>query len=104
MASSDGYQLANPNTGAYGLPVVAGTPASVAGGRYVFAASSSNWSGGSVSLQFLNSDGVTWEAASNSTTLLANGTGVVDLPPGQYRAAVTGSPAALYASLSRVIS
>jgi hypothetical protein len=104
MAASEGHILANPNTGAHGLPVAAGSFHTVAGGTYVLSMSSSNWNGATADLQMLAPDGVTLTDAGGLSVLTANGNAVVTLPPCQVCLTVTGGPpTALYASLARVV-
>jgi hypothetical protein len=50
-----------------------------------------------VKLQFLGPDHVTWIDAGSETTLTADGGGNFELPAGQLRAAIVGSPTAVYA-------
>ncbi len=57
------------------------------------------WGGGNVVLQILGPDGSTWIAV--TAAWLANGTALVELPPGNYRFAVTTSTG-VYVILSRV--
>lgn len=68
------------------------------GGRYgiVYTAT---WGGGSVTLQALSADGSNWVDAATAWT--ANGYSPVDLPPGQYRLAVS-TATAVYVSVLRV--
>lgn len=81
----------------------------VSGGRYFWAAESTNWNGATVTLQRLGQDGTTWRAVRNAAdtadvALTANGS--VDLLVGQgatLRVVVTGGPStALYANLAGV--
>ena len=55
------------------------------------------YNSGTVKLQFLGPDNTTWIDVGSDTTLTANGGGNFELPPAQIRAAVTGSPSAIYA-------
>lgn len=66
------------------------------GGRGLFTAAGT-FSGATISLQFLGPDGSTWIDAGTYTTLTAAGGGIFDLPQGQVRAAVTGSPSGINA-------
>jgi hypothetical protein len=97
MNVTDGYVASNfsANQGPFKLK----------GGRYVLTASAT-WSAGSIALQYLGPDGVTWIPAltvsGSANTLSANGQQVMDLAAGQYRIAVTGSPSAVYAAISLV--
>lgn len=76
----------------------------VRGGRYILSAVAT-WSAGSVQLQMLAEDGVTWIApwtiAGAANNFTANATATLDLVPGQYRLAVT-TATAVYASLCSV--
>jgi hypothetical protein len=86
--------------------IINGTGGSVAepwpGGVGVFAASSSNWNSGTVTLEVLGPDGVTFIAAGTNTTCTANCVGVFYLPPGKIEAVITGSPTAVYAQAAQV--
>ncbi|HVO01489.1 MAG TPA: hypothetical protein VMT54_04770, partial [Candidatus Cybelea sp.] len=55
------------------------------------------FNGGTVRLQKLGPDGTTPIDVGTDTTLTAAGGGNFQLPPSQIRAAVTGSPSAIYA-------
>ena len=68
------------------------------GGRFGIMAHGT-WSAGSATLEILADDNMTWLTA--ATALTADGTALVDLPPGQYRWAVA-TATALYLSLVRV--
>lgn len=68
------------------------------GGKYGVSYSAT-WGGGSVTLQILGGDGATWVAALSNFT--ANGYSTVDLPPGQYRFAVT-TATAVYLAIARI--
>jgi hypothetical protein len=67
------------------------------GGRGSFLVHADTWNSATVKLQFLGPDHVTWIDAGSETTLAADGGGNFELPAGQLRAAVTGSPTAVYA-------
>jgi hypothetical protein len=67
------------------------------GGKGSFLAHADTWNGATVKLQFLGPDHATWVDAGTETTLTADGGGNFELPAGQLRAAVTGSPTAVYA-------
>jgi hypothetical protein len=69
------------------------------GGRYGLVVSA-NFGAGNVQLQMLSLDGVTWinfGAPITAASVVTN-----DLPPGQYRLAVTAPATAVYASLTSV--
>jgi hypothetical protein len=68
------------------------------GGRFGIVAHGT-WGGGSATLEVLADDNTTWVVA--ATALTADGTALVDLPPGVYRWAVA-TATALYLSLIRV--
>ncbi len=68
------------------------------GGRYGITATAT-WGGGSVTFEVLAADGTTWLTA--ATALTADGTALVDLPPGQYRFAVA-TATAVYLNISAV--
>lgn len=65
------------------------------GGRGMFAADGT-FNSATVKLQFLGPAG-NWIDAGTYTTLTAAGGGIFDLPQGQIRAAITGSPTGMYA-------
>jgi len=67
------------------------------GGRGAFLVHCDTWNAATVKLQFLGPDRVTWIDAGLETTLTADGGGNFELPGGQLRAAVVGSPTAVYA-------
>lgn len=69
------------NGGRYGLGVVA------------------TFGGGNVTIQILGPDGTTWLTA--ATAVSAAGFSTMDLPPGQYRFAIT-TATAVYISLTRI--
>ena len=101
--ATTGDWLANPNSNAAGLPVVAGTATGFSGGESVFQAVASAWNGATVALQMLSPDGATWQNCGAATTLTANGNGYVILPRGQVRVNVTGgTPTGLFANVSRI--
>jgi hypothetical protein len=90
MRSQDSYAAAN----------ISATTASftILGGCYG-ADYSATWGGGSVQLNRLAGDGVTWIAAAAAWT--ANGTVLLLLPPGTYQLAVT-TATAVYVQLVRI--
>ncbi len=67
------------------------------GGKYMFEVIGTGF--GTVTLQKLGPDGTTY--LSVSSALAANGGAVLDLPPGQYKVAIT-TTTAVYASISRI--
>jgi len=69
------------------------------GGRYRLVVSA-NFGAGNVQLQMLSVDGVTWIAFGSPITAATYTT--FDLPPGQYRLAVTAPATAVYAALTSV--
>lgn len=69
------------------------------GGEGVFQAEGT-WNSGTVTLQF-KSDRGTWIDVGTDTTKTANGAGGFILHPCYIRATVTGSPSAMYASVTR---
>lgn len=69
------------------------------GGEGVFEATGT-WGGATVALQFKTSAGV-WLNVGQYTTLTANGAGGFVLNPCRIKATVTGSPSAMYASVTR---
>lgn len=81
-------------------PITATTAAfQLVGGAYMFMAVSANWNGGSVGLNLLGPDGVTWLSVVTAQT--ANGGGSLTLPPGQYKFSVSGTLTA-YAEVVRI--
>ena len=74
------------------------------GGRYVLNGVAT-WSAGNIAVQMLAADGSTWVApwtiAGSANSMTANGSLTLDLPPGQYRIAVT-TATAVYASLASI--
>ena len=74
-------------------------PFTLYGGTYGVTATAT-WGGGSVTLQMLAPDGVTWITALAAFT--ANGYGAISLPPGQYRFLVT-TATAVFVSIGRII-
>jgi hypothetical protein len=68
-----------------------GAPAQWGGGKGLFTAVA-NWGGGSVQLQYMGPDGVTW--LNIGAALTANGYLNFELAPGLIRAAVTAATAA----------
>lgn len=83
-------------------PNISATPAnfSLLGGRYQLAAVAT-FGGGSVTLNQIGPDGSTLIPCSTGTTLIANGGGIVDLPPGQYQLTIA-TATAVYATLVRI--
>lgn len=69
------------------------------GGEGVFQAEGT-WGGATVTLQF-KSDRGTFITVGTDTTLTANGAGGFILHPCLIKATVTGSPSAMYASVTR---
>ncbi|HVY97884.1 MAG TPA: hypothetical protein VHA35_00180 [Dongiaceae bacterium] len=67
------------------------------GGKGSFLVHADTWNGATVKLQVLGPDHLTWIDTGTDTTLTADGGGNFELPPGQLRAAVVGSPTAVYA-------
>jgi len=67
------------------------------GGRGSFLVHADIWNSATVKLQFLGPDRLTWIDAGSETTLTIDGGGNFELPPGQLRAAVVGTPTAVYA-------
>jgi hypothetical protein len=78
-----------------------GSAAGVQPGRYAFAVDGT-FNSGTVKLQIQSPDGSSWIDIGNDATLSAEGACLVDLPGCQVRAAITGSPSALYATLSPI--
>lgn len=77
-----------------------GTPQRFQGGKAQHAVVASSFDGGTVTLEGLGPDGSTYVEI--ATGLTANGVQTVDIPPGQYRATVSGTStatAALYSTL-----
>ena len=70
-------------------------------GRYAFAADGT-FNGGTVKLQILSPDGSSYIDIGGDATLSAEGVCLVDLPHCTVKGAVTGSPSAIYATLSPV--
>lgn len=68
------------------------------GGRYGITVHAT-FGGGSVTLQILAFDNTTWLTA--ATPIVADGTALVDLPPGQYRFAVA-TATGVYVTLAGV--
>lgn len=90
--------LANAGTGA-------GAAFSWPGGRLAFSAVAT-FGGGSVALEYLGPDGVTWIPAAKDTdgtavSLAAAGIIICELPPGQIRANAT-TATAVYARADRI--
>jgi hypothetical protein len=67
------------------------------GGKGSFLVHADTWNSATVKLQCLGPDRVTWIDVGTDTTLTADGGGNFELPPGQLRAAVSGTPTAVYA-------
>ena len=90
--STQSFQFANlsTTTSSFGL----------SGGSYGLTISAT-FGGGSVQLQTLSFDRVTWLNVGSAVT--ANGFAVKSLPPGQYRIAIT-TATAVYAALTSVPS
>jgi hypothetical protein len=90
MAATESHSFGNisATTGAFTLY----------GGEYGLTASAT-WSGGNIQLETLAGDGSTWINVGSSIT--ANGFSTYDLPPGQYRIAVT-TATAVYAALTTI--
>lgn len=78
-----------------------GSAVGVQPGRYVFAADGT-FNSGTVKLQIQSPDGSSYIDIGGDATLSAEGACLVDLPGGLVKAAITGSPSALYATLSPV--
>ena len=75
------------------------------GGRASVVVHANTWNGATASLQVLGPDGVTLITAGAATTFTADGSGIVDLAPGQVQMTVTsGPPSGLYASIARVVA
>ncbi len=68
------------------------------GGTYGFDVTAT-WNSGSVQLEMLSLDGSTWVNVGSAVS--TNGYSTEQLPPGQYRIAVT-SASAVYAALSSI--
>lgn len=72
------------------------------GGAYVLDAHSAAWGGGSVTLERLMPDDITWATAEAAATRTATGTtGAFALPAGVYRLTVA-TATGVYARVSRV--
>lgn len=69
------------------------------GGEGVFEVEGT-WAGATASLQFQTANG-TWLDVGTDTTKTANGAGGFVLHPCQIRVAITGSPSAVYAAVTR---
>ncbi len=69
------------------------------GGQYLALAVCGSWNGGSAVLYIIGPDNLT--PLSTITAITANGGGVVDLPPGQYKWGLTGVVNA-YISVTRI--
>ena len=73
------------------------------GGRCAFAVAGT-FNGATITLQMLGPDGSTLITLGAATTLTSAGVGLVDLPPCQVQATVTGGPpSGLFASIARVV-
>jgi hypothetical protein len=78
-----------------------GTGVVVQPGSYSFAVDGT-FNAGTVKLQIRSPDGSNWIDIGGDATLSAEGVCLVELPAGEVRAAITGSPSALYATLSPI--
>lgn len=76
-----------------------GTAQDWPGGEGVFECEGT-WAGATASLEFKTGNG-TWIAVGKDTTLTANGAGAFILHPCLVRVAITGSPSAMYAAVTR---
>jgi|SRR6185437_3661981 len=85
MAQTDTIKLAG---------ISADTPFSLRGGIYLAAARSAAWGAGSAALQVLGADGATFVPVKlNGAAVSFNADGTLSplyLPPGQYKAVITG--------------
>lgn len=72
----------------------------LSGGLYQFNVVSGAWGAGTVTLNALGPDGVTYLAAYTSFT--ANGGVLLYLAPGQYQVAIAGGTTGVYWSITRV--
>lgn len=87
---------------------VATAPQTVYGGDYLIRATASNWNSASVTIQYLDEDGATYTALTNTdgsavAPFTANRTQPVTLGSNaQLRAVITGSPTGLYIAASRI--
>lgn len=71
------------------------------GGKFAFAVDGT-FNSGTVKLQIRSPDGTSWLDIGADATLSAEGVIGVELPAGEYRAAITGTPSALYATLKEI--
>lgn len=71
----------------------------IGGGRFGITAHAGDWGSGSLTLEILAEDKISWVTA--ATAITVDGTALVDLPPGIYRWAVA-SATGLYVNLTRV--
>lgn len=69
------------------------------GGKYGISVLAASWGGGNVELHGLGADGTTY--VKWGTQVTANGTQVLDLPPGQYKFVITTTNAVYYV-ISRI--
>lgn len=74
-------------------------PFELYGGRFGIIAHATSWGGGSATLNVLADDNTTWVLA--ATAITADGTALVDLPPGQYQVAIATATGVFF-SLVRV--
>jgi len=92
--------MSRPVADTYAASNISATTAALVltGGRYGIDYVAS-WLGGSVTLQKLAGDHVTWVTA--ATAWLANGYAVVDIPGGTYRLLVVSS-SSIYVTITRI--
>ena len=76
-----------------------GSAKSIRQGRYVFAVDGT-FNSGTCKLQLLSPDGSSYIDVGGDATLSAEGACLVDLPDCVVKAALTGSPSAMYATLT----
>lgn len=76
-------------------------PFELKGGKYAVAALGTS-AGNTISLEHLGPDGTTYQAVGTSTTFAADAEVVVDLAPGLYKFAVSGTITAGYAQAVRI--
>ena len=77
-----------------------GAPVQWVGGRGFFSAISSNWGGGSASIQYRGPDGVTW-LSTPAISLTADGGAVFDLPPCEIRG-ITNTATGVTSAAARI--
>lgn len=95
MRACDGYSQSNFSASSDDVAF------DLVGGEYAVNVSAT-WSGGTVTLQFLQLDGSTWTAVSANTTFTDDGFFTpIKLPAGKYRFHVA-TATAVYAGISRV--